>query len=259
MAMGNIFEQYGIKEVADVQFEALQSNETLGVAAGDVVLYLDTLKVSTIETTAEQTEAKGGKGNPPLIIWDFGKEITVTLQDALFSAASQAIMNNAVAESTATSIPIRYTEEVTVGSAGAAVGKTAISSIRFINLSKGLRGTVESTATVALDSAFGSSGDTVKLFYDINAESGSSSMFTISANSFPGTYKVVGDTFIRNRDGHDYSYQFVIPRAKIGSENTITMEAEGEPTVFDMNLRVLRADDGSMIKFIKYDLSSVEE
>jgi hypothetical protein len=37
------------------------------------------------------------------------------------------------------------------------------------------------------------------------------------------------------------------------------MEAEGDPTVFDMNLRVLRADDGSMIKFIKYDLDPVEE
>ena len=260
MAMGNIFEQYGIKEVADVQFEALQSNETLGITAGDVVLYLDTLKVSTIETTAEQTEAKGGKGNPPLIIWDFGKEITVTLQDALFSAASQAIMNNAVAESTATSIPIRYTEEVTVGSAGAAVGKTAIGSIRFINLTQGLRGTVPSGTTIPTDTTFGTSGDTVKLFYDVNAaEDKEVSMFTINAKNFPGTYKVVGDTFIRNRDGHDYSYQFVIPKAKIGSECTITMEAEGDPTVFDMNLRVLRADDGSMIKFIKYYLDPVEE
>ena len=34
------------------------------------VLYLDTLKVSTIEQTAEEAEARGGKGNPPLIIWD---------------------------------------------------------------------------------------------------------------------------------------------------------------------------------------------
>jgi len=31
---------------------------------------LMTLKVSTIEQTAEQAEARGGKGNPPLIIWD---------------------------------------------------------------------------------------------------------------------------------------------------------------------------------------------
>lgn len=37
---------------------------------GKPVLYLDTLKVSTIEQTAEQAEARGGKGNPPLIIWD---------------------------------------------------------------------------------------------------------------------------------------------------------------------------------------------
>lgn len=64
----NIFEQYGIKEVADVQFEALESDARLGVAAGDVVMYLDTLKISTIEVTADQTEAKGGKGNPPLIL-----------------------------------------------------------------------------------------------------------------------------------------------------------------------------------------------
>ena len=34
------------------------------------VLYLDTLKVSTIEQTGEEAEARGGKGNPPLLIWD---------------------------------------------------------------------------------------------------------------------------------------------------------------------------------------------
>ena len=64
----NIFEQYGIKEVADVQFEAIESDKRLGVEAGDVVMYLDPLKISTIEVTADQTEAKGGKGNPPLIL-----------------------------------------------------------------------------------------------------------------------------------------------------------------------------------------------
>ena len=56
------------------------------------VLYLDTLKVSTIEQTAETTDARGGKGNAKLISWDYNKEITVTLEDALFSAKSLAIM-----------------------------------------------------------------------------------------------------------------------------------------------------------------------
>ena len=56
------------------------------------VLFLDTLKVSTLEQTAEQTAATGGKGNAQLIIWDYGKEITLTLQDALYSPASMSAM-----------------------------------------------------------------------------------------------------------------------------------------------------------------------
>ena len=64
--MANILEKYGIKEVADVMFYEIAANGKPGAPA----LYLDTLKVSTIEQTAEEAEARGGKGNPALIIWD---------------------------------------------------------------------------------------------------------------------------------------------------------------------------------------------
>ena len=64
--MANILERYGIKEVADVTFYEITSTGGIGAP----VLYLDTLKVSTIEQTADEAEARGGKGNPPLIIWD---------------------------------------------------------------------------------------------------------------------------------------------------------------------------------------------
>jgi hypothetical protein len=86
--MANILDRYGIKEVADVTFYELEGEGKIGAP----VLYLDTLKVSTIEQTAESTSARGGKGNPELIMWDYGKEITVTLEDALFSAKSMAMM-----------------------------------------------------------------------------------------------------------------------------------------------------------------------
>ena len=69
--MANILEKYGIKEVADVMFYEIAANGTPGAP----VLYLDTLKVSTIEQTAEEGEARGGKGNPPLIIWDLNSTI----------------------------------------------------------------------------------------------------------------------------------------------------------------------------------------
>lgn len=85
--MASIFEQYGIKEVADVTFYERDS-----AGHEKPVLYIDTAKVSTIEKTASTAEARGGKGNPALISWDFGLEINVTLEDALFSPKSMAIM-----------------------------------------------------------------------------------------------------------------------------------------------------------------------
>ena len=88
MAM-NIFEYYGIKEVANVYFEALSDEKTSlssnPYKKGDIVLYLDTLKVSTVETTAENVSAQGGWGNPKLITWDYGKDINITLEDAVVS------------------------------------------------------------------------------------------------------------------------------------------------------------------------------
>lgn len=60
MAQNNIFERFGIKEVANVYFQALSDEGN--IKTGDIVLYLDTLKVSTVETTAQNVSAQGGWG-----------------------------------------------------------------------------------------------------------------------------------------------------------------------------------------------------
>lgn len=83
----SLLDRYGIKEVADVTFYELKDNKP-----GRPVLYLDTLKISTTEQTAEATEAKGGKGNASLMTWDYGKEITLSLEDALFSKQSLEVV-----------------------------------------------------------------------------------------------------------------------------------------------------------------------
>ena len=81
------------------------------------------------------------------------------------------------------------------------------------------------------------------------------SVIEISANSFPGTYYVTGDTYARSETtGKDEFFQFIIPKAKVTSENTITLEAEGDPSVFSMNLTVLRPESGEMMKLVQYDL-----
>ena len=83
----------------------------------------------------------------------------------------------------------------------------------------------------------------------------SKSEIVISGDTFPGTYYVQGDTYARSDvDGSDQFFQFIIPKAKMTSENTITLEAEGDPAVFNMNLTVLRPEDGEMMKLVQYDL-----
>ena len=257
--MASILDRYGIKEVADVTFYDLDANGN----PTHPVLYLDTLKVSTIEQTAEEAEARGGKGNPPLIIWDYGKEITVTLEDALFSAKSMAIMfgNGSVAD---------YSTDTTHNTeSGNAAGKYIMKTIQFAydevkgvpTKWEGPNGKMFSMINPKYYDAEGNvvgeyeAGKRYFCTFDIAIEG---SVIEISANSFPGTYYVTGDTYARSEaSGKDEFFQFIIPKAKVQSENTITLEAEGDPSVFNMNLRVMRPADGKMMKLVKYNL--VEE
>ena len=55
------------------------------------LIYFDTLKVSDIEQAADQTSARGGLGNSHQIFWNYNKEITVQLTDALYTPANQSL------------------------------------------------------------------------------------------------------------------------------------------------------------------------
>ena len=249
--MASILDRYGIKEVADVTFYALDKTGK----PTHPVLYLDTLKVSTIEQTGEQAEARGGKGNPPLIIWDYGKEINVTLEDALFSAKSLAIMfGNGEVGQLGGSKYIMRTSKFTYD--GSAAPKTWIDpkgdQQDMINPKY-----YDATGATVTEGAL-ATGTDYFVSYDVAATD--VSVIEISATSFPGTYYVTGDTYARNEaNGEDEFFQFIIPKAKVQSENTITLEAEGDPSVFNMSLRVMRPADGKMMKLVKYSVAEGTE
>ena len=251
----NILDRYGIKEVADVTFYAINDDGSPKYP----VLYLDTLKVTTIEQTAEETEARGGKGNAALIAWDYGKEISVTVEDALFSAKSMAIMfgNGSVVEYGPAGL-IMKTEQFKASTSNAGTDATAAKAVGWSEYYIGPDGKKYAKqnpkfydATGAVATGF-TANQTYFCSYDLLV---TGAVIEISANSFPGTYYVTGDTFARSETtGEDEFFQFIIPKAKVQSENTITLEAEGDPSVFNMNLKVLRPADGVMMKLVKYEL-----
>ena len=282
--MASILDRYGIKEVADVTFYSINPDGSRGAPA----LYLDTLKVSTIEQTAETSDARGGKGNPKLITWDYGKEITVNIEDALFSSKSMAIMfgNGTVANKTAQDItktavvrvdangklPETFVADVYDATAGSKRIKVrmdtkdaASDEIKFDKSGITLK-TLTSEAGKVIDADFQPSewgstesfveykGQKVFVTYTVKA---TTKTITISGDSFPGTYYVVGDTYARSDiDGRDQFFQFIINKAKVTSENTITLEAEGDPSTFSMNLTVLRPESGEMMQLVQYDLEA---
>lgn len=297
--MASILDRYGIKEVADVTFYEIKDDGT----PGKPVLFLDTLKVSTIEQTAEQVDARGGKGNPKLITWDYGKEINVTVEDALFSPKSMSIMLGDGTVQQGGGAYILKTCVIRMGETANSVTKAqkeyivadvydATEGSKRVKLYLGAENTApagevkingqllftDGTATsvlydedgTILDSAFTESD--LKALYTTGqsdatgAYSGHKFMFTywlkattktitVSGDSFPGTYYIQGDTYSRSDvTGKDQFFQFIIPKAKMSSENTITLEAEGDPATFSMNLTVLRPESGEMMKLVQYDL-----
>lgn len=167
--------KFGIKEVADVAFYepgkvTLDTNGQF-TAAEAPKFTSDSMKVSTFEFTGENVSSRGGKGNAEIISWDYNKEVTLNLEDAVITPESLALMYG-------TNVP--------------------------------------TSASAPM-------------------------VYTIGADTFPGTYSVIGKTFIRDENGDDYLYSFFVPKMKVQPESTLTMEAEGDPTTFSFTGKVMKA------------------
>lgn len=91
------------------------------------------------------------------------------------------------------------------------------------------------------------------VFYESVAPAGAS-VITFSSDKFPATYRVVGTSLVRDEDGVDHPFQFVIPRAKLQSGFTFTMDPENVST-FDFNLEVLVEADTRTL----YDVIRLQE
>ena len=247
----NIFEQYGLKEVANVTFYEVGSNKP--------VLFLDSLKVSTIEQTAESTDAKGGWGNPSLITWDYNKEVNVTLEDALFSTMSLKTMMGAGIKVASSSVKqeIDINEAITLDNTGKGeltypIKQDAV--VYYLDTERGEYAEVEATEQEVTIASL--KNQEVRVFYkaEVDGTNGNAVEITIGASNFGGTYRIVGDTTVRNINGVDEPFQFVMEKAKITNEVTFTMEAEGDPATFNLPLKVLKDSKGNMFKLIKYSL-----
>ena len=274
--MAIILDKYAIKEVADVMFYELDSKG----APSAPVLYLDTLKTSTLSQSSETVDARGGKGNVKLLTWDTNKELTIELTDALFSAKSLGIMFGGTMKVNGNKQEVLKTLKAgDIASADATFasfelrGQTYYIAKASVTTFKYVEGSAVPTAVASpdwdtkdfdfatfdlLDCALTKAAPTVSSGDITGTAMKNGVEINISAEFGDNTYYITGDTYARNyQSGKDEFLQFVIPKGKVSAEDvSLTMEADGDPAEFAMTVNCLKAADGTMVKLIKYELDS---
>lgn len=78
----------------------------------------------------------------------------------------------------------------------------------------------------------------------------------VKADQWPGMYMMVGETYIRDKDtGIDERMQIKFPLCKVKSDQNLTLEADGDPTIFNMDLEVARPSSGVMMELTSYEIA----
>ena len=261
--------KFGVREIANVVFRA-KTDQKIGNTVfkqGQPVFYLDSAKTSSMEGAATTVYATGGRGNTRLIAWEGEKTLTFTVEDALLSPVSFAMLSGAgVVKGTEQElVHFHQTTMATIGSNGVinlddalepgeVVCSTAPLYIMEIDTYGDLTGTfyegysVSTTANTTSGTKVGrtleysGSGtipkdDTVMVDYYVKKKANTVSELQIDAGHFGGYFYVEADTlFRRQNDGKDLPANITLPNVKIQSNFTFSMAATGDPSTFTFTM-----------------------
>lgn len=259
--------KFGVREIANVVFRA-KNEQTIGnttFAKGQPVFYLDTAKTSSMEGAATTVYATGGRGNTRLIAWEGQKTLTFTVEDALLSPISFAMLSGAgVIKGAADSTKLVHFHQTT----NAVIDNSGDSA--EIDLTDALEPTESICPTapiyiMKLDDYGDLTGEIIKgwsvknsgtnsgkalthtkgtgitgpvmVDYYVLKKQGTVSELQIDAEHFGGYYYVEADTlFRRQSDGKDLPANLTFPNVKIQSNFTFSMASTGDPSTFTFTM-----------------------
>ncbi|WP_313069769.1 hypothetical protein [Lacrimispora sp.] len=260
--------KFGAKEVMDVILYDMSTSKP--------AIFFDTLKTSSIEVTSEKVYARGGKGNAKLITWELNKEGKLTIEDALLSpkslelisgvatvtGAQTVYMRQATAYDTTGSTPVDKGElfPLTASPSGvielAYVPKEAASGILVYEVENDCGTAIVMTNATLTGKTLTvpAAADKKLVVYYTFSSAASTETYVIDSSHFSGTYKLVGNTVIRNREtGKDEAFQVVIPNLKWSSNLNLDFSAEGDPTPTSFECEIMKAPNSStMIQMTRW-------
>lgn len=252
--------KFGVREICNVVFRAKDTMKigSATFAKGQPVLFMDSAKTSTLESAATSVYAQGGRGNTRLVTWEGEKTLTFTVEDALLSPISFAMLSGAGVVKGASGdskVHVHMTTTTTVGASGkvdltSVLGSDTIcktAPIFVMEVEKDDGSLTGKIYTATIDSEAKSltiTGDTIPaaatpimVDYYVLKDAAKVTELQVDAEKFAGYFYVEADTLFRaQKDGKDYPANITLPNVKIQSNWTFSMASTGDPSTFTFTM-----------------------
>ena len=236
-------ERYGAVTVMDVMLLDYETKKP--------VMFLDTLKISSINAESEMKEIKGGKYADVLITYDFARTLGLEFQDALLSSESMKNLWGAKITDAAAGFNVYQREIVTTTTGGVLTVSLDIatdtagdplmvavydSTGAEVDLTAATFGAKTITDAVEL-----TVGDEYTVYYTGEAPGAAAGEWDaiqalVTSETFPKTVTFVGKTFfINQKNGKKVEAEIEVPKLKLAANFTLGLEAEGDASVFDFS------------------------
>ncbi len=237
--------RFAIRDAGKASFYNLQT--------GKAIVTLDSLKTSGIESSAEQTFARGGFGNSKLVGFSHNKEAKLNLSDALFDKNSLAMLTgNALVEAAKV---IDFYEVKSITSNKLTLSKTptgAITTVYKLNAdgtngqeyTLGTPGTnITEFSVSAKELTFHTSvtnGTQFRIYYKVTTAADAKTV-RVSSDAFGGVFRIVVDVLVRDaKDGKDYAAQIIVPRGQFQDNFNMELSVDGDPASLALPVECLR-------------------
>ena len=254
--------KFGVREICNVVFRAKNAMKigSANFKKGQPVLFMDSAKTSTLESAATSVYAQGGRGNTRLVTWEGEKTLTFTVEDALLSPVSFAMLSGAGvvkgAKSGGKKVHVHMTTATTVGDVGkvdltGALGtadticKTAPIFVMEVEEEDGsVTGNIfeaeigsDSKSLTIKGATVPAAATPVMVDYYVLKDAANVTELQIDAEKFAGYFYVEADTLFRaQKDGKDYPANITLPNVKIQSNWTFSMASTGDPSTFKFTM-----------------------
>lgn len=247
---------YGLKDCANIT--------AISKTTGNVALYADYAKTSTIEFSSEEVFAynKGTKA----IAWNKDREGNFKTTMELFNMDVLALLFGSDLEKKEIPFLKRVTIPVVGGKATIDTTDTIVAGsltvykidpsdlkTNIIKLEAGKPATDKDTYSITDKSLtlnttnFPDDEGYVACYYMVNT---SAQTFTVTNAKFPGNYEIYGDTMLKNTSGVNEYIQFKLENVKPQSNVTLTMDVDNVCSL-EITWEIMAGTNGEMMTWSK--------